>query len=366
MAKSLSPEKLQELLLKVRKGATASLTLSQIQAVVEHLGGSLTSRPALMRLPTDYVSIKVSEITTVDALARLNNHKASSAPSHPPKAGILYLTALTRFETTASEDYTSMKGIEGYISVPAVEVRLGGRTGVIGGETTNNYRVLDRVVEGRFQEIKVVPPRPYKVAFWLDREGGWKELVNQSLGMEEHVPGAQRTRENTGHCPVCLQNIKLSPQGRMVLHGYKRPGDGGGVVGNCFGVGYPPYELSDKGSKAYLDEVILSLTKIEEKLRELESPNLPSFTFTISSNPPKVRMISRGDPLWYRLLEDEISRKKNEINLINVELKRVRELVAKWRVRPLPVEGGPPFRFASAVRVAHRWLTAGASRRFSR
>jgi hypothetical protein len=362
--KSLSPEKLQELLLKVRKGATASFTLSQIQAVVEHLGGSLTSRLALMRLPTNYVSIDLSEITTVDALARLNKHKASSAPSHPPKAGILYLVTLTRFETTASKDYMAMKGIEGYLSVPAVEVQLGGRTGVIGGETTDNYRVLDRVVEGRFQEIKVVPPRPYEVVSWLDREGGWKELVNQSLGMEEHVPGASRTRENTGHCPVCLQNIKLSPQGRMVLHGYKRPGEGAGAVGKCFGVGYLPYELSDEGSKAYLDQVILpSLTKSKEKLKELENPNLPSF---VSSGPRKVRMISRGDPLWERLLEDEISRKKNEIFLINVELKRVEGLVAKWRVRPLPVEGGPPFRFASAVRVAHRWLTAGASQRSSR
>ena len=135
-------------------------------------------------------------------------------------------------------------------------------------------------------------------------------------------------------------------------------------MGKCFGVGYLPYELSDEGSKAYLDQVILpSLTKSKEKLKELENPNLPSF---VSSGPRKVRMISRGDPLWERLLEDEISRKKNEIFLINVELKRAEGLVAKWRVRPLPVEGGPPFRFASAVRVAHRWLTAGASRRSSR
>ena len=41
MPKPVSPEKLQELLLKVRKGATASFNWSTWSAVLSHLGGSV-------------------------------------------------------------------------------------------------------------------------------------------------------------------------------------------------------------------------------------------------------------------------------------------------------------------------------------
>jgi hypothetical protein len=67
-----------------------------------------------------------------------------------------------------------------------------------------------------------------------------------------------------GTCPVCDRiqklNLKVGLGHRhrskqkehplMVLHGYKRPGDGW-IYGDCFGVGYPPYELSTEGCEAW-------------------------------------------------------------------------------------------------------------------
>lgn len=71
-----------------------------------------------------------------------------------------------------------------------------------------------------------------------------------------------------GTCAVCDRiqklNLKVGLGHRhrskqkehplMVLHGYKRPGDGW-IVGDCFGVGYPPIELSPEGAEAWADKL---------------------------------------------------------------------------------------------------------------
>ena len=61
----------------------------------------------------------------------------------------------------------------------------------------------------------------------------------------------ERTMENTGTCSVCGRNVKLNGTGQIVDHGYTIRY--GFQEGNCFGVGYDPIEISDKGAVAYLN-----------------------------------------------------------------------------------------------------------------
>jgi len=57
-----------------------------------------------------------------------------------------------------------------------------------------------------------------------------------------------------GFCPVCQRRIKVR-DGRLVHHGYERPGEGY-IVGDCFAVDMPPHELSPVAAEDYLRAVV--------------------------------------------------------------------------------------------------------------
>ena len=77
-----------------------------------------------------------------------------------------------------------------------------------------------------------------------------------------------------GTCPVCEGEQKLHKM-TLVHHGYQRPVYGS-IQGDCFGVGYPPYELSTEGTEAYLVAVRRGIDGNEEALARLRDPDLAS------------------------------------------------------------------------------------------
>lgn len=346
----LAPEKLNEILLKIRKGAT-SLTLAQIQAVVQHLGGSMV--PTVSVVPVDEEFISVEKSKADETFARLNKYKVSSVPSNPkPKS--LFITELPPFTRDKYQpDQAVMEGIKAYMAVRGLTVSLNGKTEVING-SPSSYLLGDIAYRGKKPDAS--NPYASDVIEWLIREANLVSLVNANLSMEAHVPAAQRTRENTGHCAVCLQNVKLKP-GRIptiVLHGYRRPGSGS-ISPACFGTGYPPYELSDKGTKAFIEkELEPTIKKVSEKIQNLKSGTVTSLVIQIGQRKQEV---TPTDPYWARYVSQEIQKTEAQLYFFNKELDEAKVLVSKWKIRPLPVEGGPPFRFAAmASRVASRYM----------
>lgn len=70
----------------------------------------------------------------------------------------------------------------------------------------------------------------------------------------EYEGNARKTRY-IGFCPVCEGHFKCQAEhGRyyLVHHGYKRPGDGF-IIGDCFGVGREPHEVSPELARDYRD-----------------------------------------------------------------------------------------------------------------
>ena len=321
-AKQLSPEKLTEVLTKIHKGATGSLTMSQIQAVVEHFGGSIT--PLVVLQP-----IEEFFMVTGESLARLSAYKVSSLPSNPKKDQV-FITKLPKNLPVGGAydtDPGSSDPLKAFVSVSAVKVSLGGKTGLVEGRH-NNYllRSISQGIPGGLNS----PPAAIEVIDWLKKEGGLKKLVDDELG-GEHIPAAKRTRDNTGHCAVCLQNVKLkSDTLTIVSHGYtilgyRPPGER--TQGICPGTGYPPYELSDEGSKARIKVLTRDEDLFERHLGSLDSTTNEAYKI-------------RADLKW-----------------VKSEITRMEGLVKKWKVRPLPVEGGLPLRLARmASRVASRFL----------
>ena len=87
------------------------------------------------------------------------------------------------------------------------------------------------------------------------------KMASDALGMD--TPDVERKLKdlyvrdltNTGTCPVCEGNFKRDGKGGMVHHGYQRPGDGF-IHGDCFAVGYQPWEISPAGAMAYLQNAL--------------------------------------------------------------------------------------------------------------
>ena len=349
-AKPLTPEKLQEVMLKIRKGATASLTLSQIVAVVEALGGSIKPIVGLVNpnykgeVFKDYVSMGDDD-STREAAKRLWPYKVSVVPSNP-KPGMLYVTDISEEKKTPSGylvvEFNALVGVQG------VHISLGGDQ----GDILPDWNDVDPVVRELKHNGHLGEPRKlslYRIQDWL-KEHGWKEKVNAYLNMEEHVPAAQRTRDSTGTCPVCFQNVKIQPGSQLpliVLHGYKRPRYGY-VVGKCEGTRFPPFELSVQGTESYLERGLKATERdFEAKLASLKADDLETLTVRTRVSGPKV--LHKGDPDWDKYLNISIENISGLLGQVREDIKIYTLLVQHWKERPLPREGEK----------LHDWYTEG-------
>lgn len=90
----------------------------------------------------------------------------------------------------------------------------------------------------------------------------------KQLGIE---PAVDETGPVTilGTCGVCEREIAVQ-DGRLVHHGYKRPGTGS-IHGDCFGVGYEPYERSTKACEDYAAMLRGSIPGMEKRITDLKS-----------------------------------------------------------------------------------------------
>lgn len=79
-----------------------------------------------------------------------------------------------------------------------------------------------------------------------------------------------------GFCPVCEGNFKLH-DGKLVHHGYQRPGDGY-IHGDCFSVKMEPHETSPKAAEGFKAACERTLVGQQAHLAALEAGEVKSFT----------------------------------------------------------------------------------------
>ena len=176
---------------------------------------------------------------------------------------------------------------------------------------------------------------------FLDREVGWGKLAAEALGMdefvvpEEHRQAGERSLENTGSCGVCFANVKLR-EGKLVLHGYERPGDGQ-IAGRCIGTGLLPYEVSTDGLEAKLDWMREELPGVVERIRRLENDEVGDFDFDRITKDGHERVeIRRGHPQFEMARQRELGEKRTRRKRLEATIAVYEGLVAGWRPRPLP------------------------------
>lgn len=154
-----------------------------------------------------------------------------------------------------------------------------------------------------------------------------------------------RDLTNTGTCPVCRGNFKRDANGGMVHHGYTRPGDGM-QHGDCWGVGFQPWELSPKGAEAYVAEVLRPyLARQQAYLARLESGEVKSLTKTtrkyIYANgryeTASTEVTAESAPYEFAdMMKSEIFRTRRQVEGTQKEISAFETDIAAWKLDVLP------------------------------
>lgn len=209
-----------------------------------------------------------------------------------------------------------------------------------GSELTNLYYALPdypHQVKGfskKLSKFSVVPPQVQEmvedfllVAHLLDRA---KLLVKKGKAQSQ-LPSSKpaRTLKNTGTCPICGKNVKLSPCGLLVPHGYTR--ETGYNTANCYGRGYEPLEISYVALENYIS--MLENYKAKEDLHLYQ---LLRCKVTSLYSQKFKRYISQGETGWKQTITSHISKTRSNINTADLEIRMRKEQVANWKPGTLP------------------------------
>jgi hypothetical protein len=148
-----------------------------------------------------------------------------------------------------------------------------------------------------------------------------------------------------GECQICEQIQKLRKK-ELVLHGYKRPGHGY-IVGDCPGVGHPPYELSCERCEVFRDRAIEELESLTARITEVENKtgSIRAYKLDKPWHRWEVQMPLRGkfETKTFKAGDDEYERlrKVTEANLRNrlryllSDIDRLTARIDNWKRRPL-------------------------------
>jgi len=364
---AITPEKLRELMSKVRKGATTSFSFIQIGAILEAIGGKLEPVNTIVHLedkpggPDPHLKMDWS-LTYADSpeeaqtvLTHLKKYEVKALPAKP-KPGLFFAMDVQDPEERpggGGKPYYSI-AFHAYYSTIGYRVELAGKSATI---LPGRYDLPDV----RWM-AKDGPPkhkrglREHEVLVWLSKETDWVARCNKYNNVEEHIPAEARSRDRTGSCPICFSNVKLSGGREIVLHGYQRPGYGF-IQGSCYGVGYEPFEVSVKGVSDYLTQKLEpGLKAAEKRLASLQSGKIETIIY-------RKKVIKPGDSEWDRVLASTIDTCEREIKDIAHEIKSFEKLRSNWKERPLPKEGDRHINWflegqktASVERVANAFL----------
>lgn len=166
-----------------------------------------------------------------------------------------------------------------------------------------------------------------------------------------------------GSCPVCEGEFKLTEAPHeMVLHGYKRPGDGH-AHGQCFGVGAKPYELSAEGCEHYKAYLIKLLEGCEKHLAKLEAGEIKEYPWERRST-GRIEWVYVPDLRFDDCHRRAVSETKYRVGNYKAGIERMERLIAAWKPAPVRTieEATAALAAAAEVRKGEREAARAAKR----
>lgn len=172
---------------------------------------------------------------------------------------------------------------------------------------------------------------------WALAETDLEAQINHTLGMSKHLKASERPRvpigdQVIGTCAIC-SNQQVVRNGKMVLHGYQRPGYGY-IVGDCFGVGYDPIETSAEACIAYLPVLDGHKTRTETYLGKLEAGEIVEFSEShrnYRTGQTEKTVIRQGDAKFTAKLRAVIRETKDQITKIKADMVEIQRRIDAWK-----------------------------------
>jgi hypothetical protein len=271
--KPLSPEKMTKLLLWIRKNPRLGKTLKELMPAFDHLGWK----------------VEVGNPSGVRFLA-------------PDGATFVSKNLFAYDEEDLGRNYPFI---------------IENSDGLTLEKWVNQHHFQDQVLEDLHMESLVI------------------ETERKKLEKEE------RARVGKATCSCCFGPFMLLPRAKkgdrslpgVVLHGYKRPGQGY-LEGECFGNGWPPFELSSEGTSAYLvhlDDLLKSLEKFHGRLERDEVDTLiVGFQAHLRADTPPEK--------WAIYLRDAIQHSTFEVRNVTGVRDLVKKKLGSWEPHPERLE----------------------------
>lgn len=347
----MKPEKLRELMLKLRKGAGTGLKVGAVMPVFEALGGwkfdeFLFPQPTIDYRPDNKGQFSHDRRDVVEAeWEKVKKDQVDRLPTDSQLSGSdLHKKVYMDVGPIQESDRGGF-----WFSLKTWQISSG---------------VLITAPNGAKLPVSVHPDRFENEYFgtlakWLKNDTPFFKQLNDALGMDsvEHEKEVRRLDQQRLHresgramCSVCSGMFKLTPKSKkgkdktmpgMVLHGYQRPGTGW-IEGSCFGQDYPPYELSSEGTEAWLERMEAIRTTHQKGVTRLKSGEVSE----ISANDGKIvdgkyipstiyRKSEMAPREWERIFQRELRESEKILGEIEGECARLRKMITDWKYVPL-------------------------------
>jgi len=140
-----------------------------------------------------------------------------------------------------------------------------------------------------------------------------------------------------GTCPICGGIHKLKNDGTLYHHGFQRPGNGY-IHGDCFAVGYQPYEVSNKANIDYAVVLESHLMKEQETLIFYNSDKCKSLFIMKNQYDKKtqsykkiIEEITNDMEQWKQVLRTKIYEVEGNIRLLEYMIKNNTLRITSWK-----------------------------------
>lgn len=200
--------------------------------------------------------------------------------------------------------------------------------------SVHDVRSFSKKIEaGRAKGLAVAETVDQFLAFWVPVVALFdqaKPLIQKGRKpSDDPTKTPPRTLEHTGTCPVCGRNIKLDDRGRMVAHGYQIAWNS--RHGDCFGVGYEPWEVSPVGAVKFVAQVRVNLEVTEENLRKAKGGE-----FAEVYDERRKTFVKKGEDRFEVLLQARVREIEYEVRSLKGLAERFDEKIAAWAPATLP------------------------------
>lgn len=349
-------EAIEKELLKFRKGSSIKENFKTYKAVLESVGFSLEKVNSFAATELSYDELKT--IRGTDYEIHTNTKYSRLDTDNNKQTVTVYCKYLCKVEKARKnvldlvEDKSKPKrNTKYYSNVTEISEDVFFESTVYKFEFDVEFYGACLVAtdkEGNSKEFKTGDKRLdfMSVYRWLKKETNFLECVLDTLGLEDYETErankrrVERTRENTGTCGVCGCEHKLDAAGRLVNHGFTRPGHGY-IVGNCFGVGYEPFELSSKAVDDYIEVLTKTLSRYElyvSKLKNGEIKEIKAFVYNRKERKKVIKHFDLGDEGFDDVLKAEIVEYSRNVEFIKRDIDIYTEKSNNWKLDILPWE----------------------------